>query len=188
MGFILSPTFKNYFNSVKSKKVRCSLVQGNLKSLWDAVKIASDVNVSGLPDTLYQNGIELPKNKIAFKKVKTIVESTRLNPLVHNGHQKILEYIDFPLNQSDIMECVKSLKIKNCEGYDQIPQRVLSEGIQILVSLLTGLFKLIISQNKIPDQWRISKTIPIHKKALIKTLKIIAPFQTFVLLQKSLKN
>ena len=99
-----------------------------------------------------------------MQKVKTIIESTRINPLVQNGHQKITEYIDFLLNQSDIMECVKSLKIKNCEGYDQIPQRVLSEGIEILLTPLTGLFKRIISQNKIPDQWRISKTIPIHKK------------------------
>ena len=112
---------------------------GNSKSLWDAVKIASDVNVSGLLDTLYQNGIELPKHKIvsAFgdlfvQKVQTIVESTRINPLVHKGHQKIIEYNDFPLNQSDIMEYVKSLKIKNCEGYDRIPQRVLSEGLKYL--------------------------------------------------------
>ena len=57
--------------------------------------------MSGLPDTLYQNGIELQKNNIvsAFgdlfvQKVKTIVESTRINPLVHNGHQKIIDHID----------------------------------------------------------------------------------------------
>ena len=124
----LNSEIKNYFNQIKSKKVRRSLVSGNSKSLWDAVKIASDVNVAGLPDTLYQNGNELPKDKIAsafgdlfVQKVKSIVESTRINPLVHNGQQKINESIDFPLNQSEIMECVKSLKIKNCEGYDRSP-------------------------------------------------------------------
>ena len=167
----LNYEIKNYFKQIKSKKVRRSLVPGNSKSLWDAVKIASDVNVTGLPDTLYQNGIELPKDKIAdafgdffVHKVKTIIENTIIDPLVHNGHQKIQTHTEFPLNESDIMECVKSLKIKNCEGYDRIPQRILSEGIEILVTPLTGLFKLILAQNKIPDQWRVSKTIPIHKK------------------------
>ena len=167
----LNYEIKNYFKQIKSKKVRRSLVPGNSKSLWDAVKIASDVNVTCLPDTLYQNGIELPKDKIAdafgdffVHKVKTIINSTITNPLVHNGHQKIQTHTEFPLNESDIMECVKSLKIKNCEGYDRIPQRILSEGIEILVTPLTELFKLILAQNKIPDQWRVSKTIPIHKK------------------------
>ena len=69
-----------------------------------------------------------------------------------------------PISSIDILECVKSLKIKNCEGYDRIPQRVLSEGIDHLLSPLTGLFKLITTQNSIPDQWRTSKIIPIHKK------------------------
>ena len=113
----------------------------------------------------------MPKHKVAsafgdlfIKKVKTIIDSTHINPQVHNGHQKILHGRTPPISSIDILECVKSLKIKNCEGYDRIPQRVLSEGIDHLLSPLTGLFKLITTQNSIPDQWRTSKIIPIHKK------------------------
>ena len=136
-----------------------------------AVKVASDMNVTGLPDTMYENGMELPADKIASafgdlfqRKVKTIVESTNINPEVHNGNRKIININEFSLNENDISECIKGLKIKNCEGYDRIPQRVLIEGIEIILAPLTKLFKLIIAQNKIPEQWLISKTIPIHKK------------------------
>ena len=61
----LNKEIKSFFLIAKAKRVRRNLVRGNSKSLWDAFKIASDVKVSGLPDTLYENGIELPKNKVA---------------------------------------------------------------------------------------------------------------------------
>ena len=156
----LNKEIKTFFISAESKRVRRNLIPGNTKSLWDAVKIASDINVSGLPDTLYENGIELPKDKVASafgdmftKKVKLIVDSTIINPQVHNGNQKILQYHNPAITAIDILECVKSLKIKNCEGFDRIPQRILSEGINSLIAPLTGLFKLIFSQNTIPEQW-----------------------------------
>ena len=58
----------------------------------------------------------------------------------------------------------KSLKIKNCEGFDRIPHWILSEGIEYLIFPLTGLLKLILNPNTIPEQWHISKTIPIHNQ------------------------
>ena len=140
-------------------RVRRNLVPGNSKSLWDAVKVASDVNVSGLPETMYQDGVELERERVAsafgdlfFNKVKNITESTQINPLVHNGHQKINIVDNDIIPITDIIECVKSLKIKNCEGYDRIPQRILSEGIEYLIEPLTGLFKLIVQQTKIPKK------------------------------------
>ena len=167
----LNKEIKLYFLSTKSKLVRRNLVPGNSKSLWDAVKIANDVNVSGLPDTMYENGNKLSPDGVAsafgdlfVKKVKLIVESTRINPQVHNGTQKIFNIESQPLSETDLLECINSLKIKNCEGYDRIPQRILSEGAMYLIKPLKGLFKLIFEKNKIPEQWLISKTIPIHKK------------------------
>ena len=191
----LNKEIKAYFLNIKSMRVRRNLVPGNSKSLWDAVKVASDVNVSGLPETMYQDGVELERERVAsafgdlfFNKVKNITESTLINPLVHNGHQKINIVDNDIIPITDIIECVKSLKIKNCEGYDRIPQRILSEGIEYLIKPLTGLFKLIVQQTKIPDQWLISKTIPIHKKVQSTTLKITAPSQIYAQHQKYLKD
>ena len=71
----------------------------------------------------------------------------------------------------DIYECVSQLKIKNCEGYNRIPQRILIDGINILINPKTHLFHLIYRDCQIPQQWLIAKITPIHKKALKTTQK-----------------
>ena len=37
----------------------------------------------------------------------------------------------------DILECINQLKMKNCEGYDRIPQIILIGGINVLITPLT---------------------------------------------------
>ena len=68
------------------------------------------------------------------------------------------------MSHSDVKECILSLKSKNSEGFDRIPQRVLRDGAEILSKPLAGLFALIYRQRKIPQQWSVSKITPIHKK------------------------
>ena len=68
------------------------------------------------------------------------------------------------MSKNEIIECVKQLKLKNCEGYDRIPQRILIDGIDILINPLSQLFSLIYREKLIPEQWLIAKITPIHKK------------------------
>ena len=75
----------------------------------------------------------------------------------------MVEDSDF-MSPLEIVECVKQLKLKNCEGYDQIPQRILIDGIDVLIKPLSHLFSLIYKDKLIPEQWLISKIPPIHKK------------------------
>ena len=42
-----------------------------------------------------------------------------------------------------IRECIKTIKIKNKEGFDRIPQRVLVDGCENLFEPLAELFELI---------------------------------------------
>ena len=167
----LNKEIKNYFHLTKSKKVRRGILPGNSKTLWDAVNIANDKNVTRLPDKLFLSGLEVPESKIAtafgdyfVHKVNTITTSTSINPNVHNGHQKIFIPHEHSIEMNDVAECIKSLKIKNSEGFDRIPQRILIDGLNPLLKPLTDLFTLIFKNNIIPKQWLISKTIPIHKK------------------------
>jgi hypothetical protein len=62
-----------------------------------------------------------------------------------------------------IMECLLSLKCKNSEGFDRIPQRILKDGAKILINPLTAIFNKIYMQKSIPGQWRVAKTIPVFK-------------------------
>jgi hypothetical protein len=45
------------------------------------------------------------------------------------------------MNRVDVFECMKSLKCKNLEGYDRIPQRIFVDGIDYLVTSFTGSIK-----------------------------------------------
>ena len=62
----------------------------------------------------------------------------RVCPNVNNGKRKINSYDKMFMSQSDITECVKSIKVKNCEGYNCIPQRILVDGLVILDLIIIG--------------------------------------------------
>ena len=66
------------------------------------------------------------------------------------------------MSSVNILECLN--EIKNCEGFDRIPQRVLNDGAEILIHPLTILFEKMYTQKTILAQWLIAKVIPIHKK------------------------
>ena len=56
-----------------------------------------------------------------------------------------------------------TLKPKNLEGLDRIPQRVLLDGIEYLLTPLSCLFEQIYTQRKVPHQWLVVKKIPVYK-------------------------
>ena len=158
-----------HFVNEKKKKVRKGILPGNTKSLWTAVNIAKDINKQDLPNMMSLDG-ELIKEKnkpdvfahFFEKKIKNV--NSVCNDLVYNGKRKVVcdEYMF--MTPKNIEECLKSIKVKNCEGHDRIPQRILVDGVDQLVKPLTTLFSMIYSQNKLPQQWLVAKVNPIFKK------------------------
>ena len=59
------------------------------------------------------------------------------------------------MTSEKITECIKSLKIENTEGYDRIPQRIISKALDALSKPLTKLFELVYREKKVPGQWLI---------------------------------
>ena len=37
------------------------------------------------------------------------------------------------MDENSIRECISTLKVKNNEGFDRIPQRILSDGVENLI-------------------------------------------------------
>ena len=74
-----------------------------------------------------------------------------------------------------IIECVKGLKMKNTEGYDRIPQRIIIDGLESLGKPLEKLFAMIYRDKKVLGQWLISKIIPVHKKGDKKCIENYRP-------------
>ena len=62
------------------------------------------------------------------------------------------------MTRNKIIECINGLRIKNTEGYDRIPQRILVDGRDSLIEPLTELFRLIYRDKCVPGQWLISRS------------------------------
>ena len=98
-----------------------------------------------------------------------------VDPEVWNG-EKIInsEEINF-MTAERVTECIKELKTKNCEGYDRLPLRILKDGAPVLSKPLSTLFRKIYETKEIPEQWKISKVIPLLKKGNKQELKNYRP-------------
>ena len=162
---------KKHYYLQKRKKIRRGILPGNSKSLWSAVRIAKDQNIEGFPKIIFQNGIKIPEKNIPDtvatffdNKVRGLVQDTLIDPNIYNGRQKIQSEDSFFMGKEDILHCASTLKVKNCEGYDRLPQRIIKDGIDHLVGPLTVLFRSIYNTKVIPDQWKIAKVNPIPKK------------------------
>ena len=83
---------------------------------------------------------------------------------VYNGLKKIdSSQLNF-MTELNIRRVMSTIKIKNCEGWERIPQRIFVEGIEVLAAPLTNLFNKIYEQMLLPEQWLMAKIIPVHKK------------------------
>ena len=167
---ILDRVIKSHFSSDKWKLVRREIIPGNSGSLWKAVKIARDVNVTTIPNSLYLEGIlvpnsEAPETFASFfnNKIKKVLEEVKIEEDVYNGKKMVHATDKMFMDEKSIKECMLTLKPKNSEGFDRIPQRVLLDGTEHLLQPLTTLFAQIYKQRKIPNQWLVAKTIPIFK-------------------------
>ena len=128
---------------------------------------------------MFVNGVEVEENCIQdvfadyFEtKIEDLMARVELNEEVYNGTRKIHINDKHFMKKADIEEAVKAIKLKNSEGHDGIPQRLLIEGISILIKPLSILFDNVYMKKEIPEQWKMSKVIPVHKKGDKSTIKL----------------
>jgi hypothetical protein len=163
--------------------------------LWIAIRLAKNQNVETLPKNISENGVKIPEKNVPEKvgeffdnKGKRIVRESETDPSFYNSRTKILSNNCFYMGRDDILDCMSSLKIKNFEGYDRIPQRIIKDGIDLLIVPLSFLFKLIYDYKTIPYHWRIAKVNPIPEKGQKMKSANIGLSQIFVQHQRSLKK
>ena len=167
----LNLEIRSHFESNKRKKVRMNLIPGNNKSLWTSVKLAKDLNIQQIPDNLTLNNVaieiqDIPDTFATFfkNKIANIVNESQINYNVYNGTRKVFSNDNNFMSESNVIDAIMSLKIKNCEGYDRIPQRILIDGIRYLSKPFTNLFNEIYNSKQVPEQWLMAKIVPILKK------------------------
>ena len=71
--------------------------------------------------------------------------------------------MDF-FTEEKVFEVMNNLKDKSSYGFDNIPVKVLRDAHQILAKPYHKLLNKIYHQNIIPEQWKTSRILPLHKK------------------------
>ena len=75
------------------------------------------------------------------EKIKANVNKSRIVPNnVYNGKCKlIVQNRDF-MQRSDVLECIRDLPNKKCEGFDRIPVCMLRDSCDLLLDPMSALF------------------------------------------------
>ena len=100
------------------------------------------------------------------QKIENLSANIEIDEHVYNGVSKFTTGDKNFMTSENILKAVQSIKLKNSEGHDRIPQRLLIEGISVLLQPLTSLFDNIYISKQIPEQWSLAKIVPIHKKGM----------------------
>ena len=122
-------------------------------------------------------GEEIPEAFADYfkSKVENITAECQIDEDVYNGQRLMNVNNENFMTESNVKRCLMDLKIKNCEGVDRIPLRILNDGAEFLYRPITALMNLIYTTQMIPDQWRQAKIIPTHKSGPKNDIKNYRP-------------
>ena len=160
----LNPQIRKAMFEERKQQIRRKIKPGNSQTLWDSVKIATDKETPRIPDKMHLNDDQISKDNIPevfanfFKtKVENMANQCSTSDTVYNGKKIMDAEEEFFMTDTNILQILKNLKIKNCEGFDRLPLRIFNEGAELLVKPLSHLFKLIYDEKKVPEQWKTAK-------------------------------
>lgn len=68
------------------------------------------------------------------------------------------------ITEEELIESLSCLKSSKSQGFDEIPGIVLKHLAPVIIRPLLWLFNSIVSSGIIPQAWKVSRIVPIHKK------------------------
>jgi len=68
------------------------------------------------------------------------------------------------ISESELVEAFKHLKPSKAQGFDELPSKVIKHLAPEIFQATLWLFNNVIESGKIPNAWKVSRIVPIHKK------------------------
>jgi hypothetical protein len=96
-------------------------------------------------------------------KIQDLV--SRGSPVISTNEEKcshLSGWREFTLEE--VMEALSKSKRKKSAGHDEIPLMIVKDVAEVIGPYLCVLFNRFMSEEIFPDDWRIAKVVPIHKK------------------------
>jgi hypothetical protein len=164
-------------------KIRQKLRKGDNATLWEAVNLAKGNPSNGIPEVIVTqeglsfSGEERPQAFADYfqHKVSDILNDTLIPVNPDCGINKVtVENVNF-FSSEKVLQAMIALKGKKCYGFDNIPLLVLRDGAEVLASPYSKLFDKVYQTKELPDQWKISRTVPLFKKGNKKNINSYRP-------------
>ena len=178
--------------AVKKLKVRTEANLGG-NNIWKAVKIATDKPQKEIPRIIVSGDITyITDTTIAnafaesfISKVNKIKENLQVNDTVYNGRKKIFGvYNDEWISENLVAKIMDDLKPKRCQGFDRCPVVLLKDGKNELLKIITIMMRKVIKTGIVPEQWKIAKVIPLHKRGDTKKVENYRPISNLSAITK----
>ena len=136
----------------------CSSItrESSLSEIWKMAKIfkgncqsfffANEECDEWIEDFMNKHSLPTPCNEIDFNKLT----------------ENMNEYLENPIAINTVQRKIKNLK-KSASGIDKISNNILKSLPVNAIEILTDIFNNIIDTGKIPENWKITKVIPLQK-------------------------
>ena len=113
----LNKFIRHYHYEERRMHIRRKIIPGNNKSLWDAVKIAEDIEPTPLPPILTRNGTSYDRmaaptafSEYFKSKISVIEESMTIDEDMWNGEKIINSESNNFMTPERVEDCLKNLK------------------------------------------------------------------------------
>ena len=177
-------------------KIRSTIKHDDQQSFWKALNTAKCLpSKTDIPDSITWEGKDfktIDEKVEAFRTLfkEKMISTGQVNITDQNrrdllGNTKILDVENsqiFTLER--IKKAFENTKSKPSYGHDRVPMRVLIDSLDFSLPIIISLFKKIENGSSIPDKWKVSRILPLHKKGDKRKIENYRPISNICSLAK----
>ena len=175
------------------------------KTVWNIVKTVTNKrnnhnkivsmkinnNLTNDPELIGDN-----LNKFFSSTINSLTHETLSNDLIQNSLQYRSNFKNNrkpsfnlkPTSPDEINKIIKSLKLNDSHGYDEISPRILKISAPYILSPLTHIYNKVLRQGIFPDRMKYLIVRPLHKKGPITELENYRPISLLTMFSKLLEK
>ena len=151
----------------------------DMNSIWKKVKLVLKPEREASNDIKIQSDIGLIEepvqiaeefNKFFKEKVMRLANKIckdNIDPVEKLRQKLKCRHLRFDIKcvkEEEVSRIINKLKTKTSRGFDDISSEVLKLGGQIIIPPLTFIINTSITEGVFPDQWKVAKVTPLHKR------------------------
>ena len=128
---------------------------------------------------------ETPKILLMNNKIKNNTHPNKPQMIIKGCNKS---FFFSPVDEHEIVKLAKSLKNKFTSGCDDIHDAVVKQCIEVLKKPLTDIFNASLESGTFPEQLKIAKITPIHKKGNTRNINNYRPIASLSVFSKLLEK